>query len=272
MEARVIRAEALFYFVWGIGVKAGSVVLRSKQAKNNMTILIKSFATLAIVALALFLTSCHTEDPGPLQEDRRDYSLEDFDRLEMGDAFDIEVQQGAFFKITARGDGRNLDDLEVKTEGTTLVIRYNKQRNRTHTTYIEITMPALVQVNFSGATKSTVTGFSDLKSLRVSLSGASKSEIDVDAASLDVALSGASKLTLAGSGDELLANASGASELQAFSYAVSTADVNASGASRCKVNVADRLRAVASGASSVTYRGSPTVDGDSSGGSKIEQD
>jgi len=237
-----------------------------------MAILIKSLSALAILAVALFLTACHTEDPGPLQEDRRDYSLEDFDRVEMGDAFDIEVRQGTFFKIRARGDERNLDDLEVKTEGTTLVIRYDNQKNRKHTTYIEITMPTLVQVNFSGATKSTVTGFTDLESLRVSLSGASKSEIEVDAAAMDIALSGASKLTLAGSGDELSVNASGASELQAFSYAVSTADVNASGASRCKVSVADKLRAVASGASSVIYRGSPTVDGDSSGGSKIEQD
>jgi len=237
-----------------------------------MTILIKSFATLAVLAVALFLASCHTEDPGSLQEDRRDYSLEDFDRLEMGDAFDIEVRQGTFYKITARGDERNLDDLEVRKEGSTLVIRYDNQRNRIHTTYIEITMPTLVQVNFSGATKSTVTGFTGLESLRVSLSGASRSEIDVDAAAIDVALSGASRLVLAGSGDDLSVNASGASELQAFSYAVLTADVNASGASRCKVSVADKLRAVASGASSVIYRGSPTVDGDSSGGSTIEKD
>jgi hypothetical protein len=237
-----------------------------------MAILIKSLTALAVLALALFLTSCHTEDPGPLQEDRRDYNRQDFDRLEMGDAFDIEVRQGTFSAITARGDERNLDDLEVKTEGTTLVIRYNNQKNRKHTTYIEITMPTLVQVNFSGATKSTVTGFTDIESLRVSLSGASKSEIELDAAAIDVALSGASKLTLAGAGNELSANASGASELQAFGYAVAKADVNASGASRCKVSVSDALRAVASGASSIIYRGSPTVDGDSSGGSTIDKD
>lgn len=237
-----------------------------------MAILIKSLTALAVLALSLFLTSCHTEDPGPLQEDRRDYSLEDFDRLEMGDAFDIEVRQGTFFEITTRGDERNLDDLDVKTEGTTLVIRYDNQKNRKHTTYIEITMPTLVQMNFSGATKSTVTGFTDIENLRVSLSGASKSEIELDAAAIDIALSGASKLTLAGAGDQLSANASGASELQAFGYAVSKADVNASGASRCKVSVSDALRAVASGASSIIYRGSPTVDGDSSGGSTIDKD
>jgi len=237
-----------------------------------MTILIKSVTALAIVAVALLLTSCHTEDPGPLQEDRRDYSLEDFDRLEMGDAFDIEVHQGTFFKITARGDERNLDDLDVRREGTTLVITYDKERNRKHTTYIEVTMPTLLQVNFSGATNSTITGFKDIENLRVSLSGASKSEIEVEATAIDIALSGASRLTLVGSGDHLWANASGASELRAFSYAVSKADVNASGASRCKITVADALRAVASGASSVTYRGEPTVDGDSSGGSRIERD
>jgi hypothetical protein len=250
----------------------GQLFLRSNNPENNMDILIRSLSALAVVAVALFLTSCHTEDPGPLQEDRRDYNAEDFDRLEMGDAFDIEVRQGTFFEITARGDERNLDDLEVTTEGTTLVIRYRNQRNRKHTTYIEITMPTLAQVNFSDATQSTVTGFTDLERLRVSLSGASKSQVDVDAAAIDIALSGASRLTLAGGGDDLSVNASGASELQAFSYAVLKADVNASGASRCKVSVSDALRAVASGGSSVIYRGSPTVDGDASGGSRIEKD
>lgn len=237
-----------------------------------MTASIKPFATLAVVALALFLTSCHTEDPGPLQEARRDYSEADFDRLEMGDAFDIEVRQGTFYEITVRGDERNLDDLEVKKEGTTLVIRYDDSDHRRHATYIEITMPTLAQVNFSGASKSTITGFTDLKSLRVSLSGASKSEIEADAVATDVALSGASTLTLYGSGDDLRANASGASVLKAFDYPVSTADVSASGASSCKVSVADALRAVASGASTIIYRGSPTVDGDASGGSSIRKD
>jgi hypothetical protein len=237
-----------------------------------MAILIKSFITLAVVAMALFLSSCHTEDPGPLQEDRRDYSVSDFDRLEMGDAFDIEVRQGTFFEVTARGDERNLDDLEVKKEGSTLVIRYDDNHNRKHTTYIKITMPTLVQVNFSGASKSTISGFEGLESLRLSLSGASRSQVDVDADALDLSISGASELTLHGSGSDLQANASGASELKAFDYEVATAYVNASGASKCRVSVSAQLRAVASGASTIVYRGTPSVDGDSSGGSSIHED
>lgn len=230
-----------------------------------------SVASLLLASFMLF--SCNTtEDPGPLQEMQQEFSVIDFDRLEMGNAFDVTVQQGEFYEILVRGDRRNIDDLIVEKQGSTLVIRFRDNRDRKHETYITITMPDLASVNFSGATSSRISGFDDLESLEVYLSGASVSQMDVTASSFKAVLSGASYLNLRGSGDALDLKASGASVLKGFSYPVSQAEVNVSGASKGNVSVSDKLNATASGASVISYRGSPVITSNVTGASTLRQD
>src|SRR5690349_24595682 len=95
----------------------------------------KSILSISLIALAgMFFTSCETEDPGPIQETERQYSVVDFDRLEMGDAFNITIEKSPFFEISVKGDRRNEDDLSVRKEGSTLVIEFDEQRNRVHDT------------------------------------------------------------------------------------------------------------------------------------------
>jgi hypothetical protein len=240
----------------------------------NMISRINYLTAYALVLLsAIVFSSCdETEDPGPVQEAEKEFAVTEFDRLEMGDAFNINVEQGNFFEVTVRGDRRNVDDLSVTKEGTTLVVRYDDNRNRRHDTYITITMPAITAVNFSGASDSRISGFYDLASFSMYLSGASVSQLDVNVAQLDVVLSGASYLNIRGEGEGLDAKLSGASTLKAFHFPVTVADINASGASDAQVSASNTLHATASGASDIRYRGNPSVTADVSGGSAVNQD
>jgi hypothetical protein len=221
----------------------------------------------------LFLDSCiGTEDPGPLQEIEREYAVHDFERLEIGDALHIDVEQGNYFEISVRGDRRNVDDLEVYKEGTTLVVRFDESGNRRHDTYITITMPDLRSANFSGASDSRISGFYELETLDIILSGASVSQLDIETTDLDLILSGASTLTLRGSGQNLNAELSGASLLRAFDFPVALANLYVSGASNGRVAVSEFLHASASGASTILYRGNATVDADVSDTSMVRKD
>jgi len=227
----------------------------------------------AFCLFVVILAGCyHTEDPGPLQEDTKHYSLVDFDRLEMGSAFNIRVEQANTYSIEVRGDRRNLNDLDVYKSGSTLIIKFDENANRRHDTYITITMPRLKEVNFSGATDSRIIGFESDEDLNLYLSGASVSQVDAGYRKINLVLSGASSLNLTGLGDELKADVSGASILSAFDYPVGSANVIVSGASSGKVTVSDALKADASGASSILYRGSPSVDAKTSGASTIQKD
>lgn len=258
----------LVFFDEGRGKTIGDCLrIKIADMKNPL----KPLSTLVVLFTAL-LSSCYIDDPGPLQEVERQYAIVDFNRLEMGDAFHIEVEHGNFFEVNVRGDRRNVDDLTVKKEGSTLVIRYSKHRQRRHDTYIRITMPELHAVNFSGASESRVYGFSEAGAFDVYLSGASVCQLDVEAEHLRAVLSGASYLSIRGVGEELVADVSGASALKAFNFPVAQANVSLSGASDGKVTVTDVLDVNASGASHLVYRGNPALSSDLSGSSSVHQE
>lgn len=226
----------------------------------------------ALVVLSLIIASCDREDPGPLQKTHESYAIVDFDRLEMGSALQIEVEQANSFSIEARGDKRNIDDLDVYKRGSTLIIEFDDNGERHHDTYIYITMPTLESANFSGASVSKIRGFNSDEDLDFYLSGASVSQLDALFREVNTVVSGASKLILFGNGDELNAEVSGASSLKAFDYPVREATLSISGASEVKVSITDELNVTAGGASSVLYRGNPSVTSNTSGGSSVGRD
>lgn len=237
----------------------------------------KTLLNATLIALMIFsLSSCfENEDPGPLQEQELEYSILDFNRLEIGDAMNVTVEQGAIFEVKVNGDRRNLDDLDVGKIGNTLRMSYknsSRSSHRQYTTYVNITMPFLEGAIFSGAVTSKVTGFTSDGSFDLTISGASSSQVAIEAAAIKLNLSGASELNLSGLASDLDAIVSGASHLRAFDFEVETATVEASGASKVKVFVHQVLNADASGASQITYRGTPTLKSSTSGASTIGAD
>jgi hypothetical protein len=228
---------------------------------------------IGMMGLTLILSSCEMyEDEGSLQYEEKTYSITDFDRIEMGDAFIVRVEQGDYFSINVRGDRRNIDDLEVRKSGSTLLVHFDEFENRQHETYIDIVMPNLKGATLSGATESTLTGFEDVDAFTLSLSGAAINQTDIDAQQVTLTLSGASVATLTGKGKDLHAEVSGASILKAHDFPVQTTYINVSGASTCRITVTEHLHAIASGASTVVYRGNALVESETSGGSSIHKD
>lgn len=213
-----------------------------------------------IVCFVLFSSCQRREDVGPKQEGEVSFELTDFDKLEMGSAFVIEVLKGTAFSVTAKGDQRNLNDLDARVINGELRIDYRNNRNRQYTTFIYIVMPSLKEINFSGASDSRISGFSGEEQLSVRLSGASRSKINHQAQKYKIDLSGASNLYVEGSNAQSLeAKLSGASLLNAYSILAQEVYLDASGASDVKVSVVNKLKVTASGASNVRYRGNPGI-------------
>lgn len=229
-------------------------------------------AALLCLFLSLNLLSCECEDPGPVQRTEREFDIIDFDRLEIASALDVRVEQSNVYSIEVRGDRRNIDDLDVYRSGSTLIMRFDDNSNRNHETFITITMPHLEGANFSAASSSKVNGFESDEDLDLHVSGASVCQLNAGYREVNVTLSGASNLLMSGLGDEINAEISGASVLTAFDYPVREADINVSGASSGKVTVTDELTAVAASASSIIYRGNPSVTTTISGGSAVFKD
>jgi len=224
---------------------------------------------LTLLLSALLFTSCAIDDPGPLQYGERTFSVDAFDGLEMGSAFIIIVREGAEFSVEASGDVRNLDDLVVLKNGSTLIAYYDRSANRKHATTINITMPDLAGANFSGASVSDVQGFERDEQVELILSGASVCKLHQGFTDVKLNISGASKLDIFGSGTNLYATVSGASELKAREFAAEDTWLDVSGASSARVSVSNRLDVIVSGASSVRYKGNPVVYPTVTGGSSL---
>ena len=231
-----------------------------------------SAITILLVSLVVIFSSCDREDPGPLQEKRKSYSVVDFDRLDIGSALNIQVEQGNVYSVEAKGDRRNIDDLEVSKHGNTLSIRFDDEGERRHDTYIYITMPSLSSANFSGASSSKIRGFDSTDDLDLYLSGASVSQLDASYSNVNTTATGASKLVLFGSAVKLNAELSGASSIKAFDFHVNDADIVLSGASDGQVSVSGNLNVKATGASILIYRGNPAVEVETSGASEVKRD
>ncbi|WP_223860855.1 GIN domain-containing protein [Spirosoma validum] len=225
-----------------------------------------------IAFLAIWMESCN-QDLGPYKEVNRTYSQTNFDRLDIGSAFHVDVRSGSTFAINIRGNEADVNDLDLSVHNGVFHAEYRGTgRRQRYDTYFTITMPTLRGVSFSSAVQSTITGFANLTEVDVTLSGASKANLNLTATRLNTDLSGASSAAIIGSGTTLAGELSGASKLEAYDFPVTQADLDVSGASSAKIRVQDALTVKASGASTVRYRGTPRINSTLSGASTLSQE
>jgi hypothetical protein len=188
------------------------------------------------------------------------FDLAGFSKLSAGNAFQVTVAQGTAFSVVVTIDDNLVEHLDVAKSGDTLRVRLKPNMGvRNATLKAQITMPELTGLDLSGATHTTLAGFSSEKPLTVGLSGASHLHGDLKSGDARFHLSGASELELRGSASKLNVSASGASHVRLDQFSSKDATVDASGASHVSINAADKLEAEASGASQVRYLGQPQV-------------
>ncbi len=232
--------------------------------------IMKKILTLSLIWLAV--TACVAQNKGP--QTTRTLKVSDFTKLSMGSAFKISVDQGSSFRVTVSGREADLDDLEYSVSRGTLKVGYknNSWSKNREGVQLEVTMPALDGVDFSGASNAKVKGFRGSRDMNINVSGASKVEMDFSADKVFVDLSGASRLVLMGKAEILEGEMSGASTFDGKDFPVKEANLEASGASRASVVASSALQADASGASRIRYTGSAKqVRSSTSGASSISR-
>jgi hypothetical protein len=205
-----------------------------------------------------------------------EYDFSGFTRVNVGSAFEVDVNQGDNYAVAVTVDDNIVQYLDVRLDGDTLRIGLKPTIRfgfRNTVLRAEVTMPELEGLDVSGATRTRVNGFSSDKMVEIEVSGASQLTGDVSSSEMNIEASGASRVELNGETGRLDARASGASTLRLQDLSSTDTRVNASGASTIVVNPSGRLTGDASGASTVRYSGSPaSVQVDTSGASSVRQD
>jgi hypothetical protein len=252
-----------------------------------------------LLIIVLFLTTfVNAQKTSVIHDDHAQVrKTGDFTAIKVSNAIDLYLTQSGSNQVAVSAkDEERRDKIVTEVIGGTLIIRMTDQEGWwSWKKWGDIKAKAYVSVKdldaitASGATnihlvnkiqtpklKIKLSGASDLKGeieggiIALNLSGASDCKGQIVAKSITVDLSGASNAELSGAADDLGVEVSGASDAKLFNLNVKGAIVHASGASTANVNVSQLLKAEASGASNINYKGEASLrENNSSGASSI---
>jgi hypothetical protein len=229
-----------------------------------------------IAAAVLALSGCGSvgggRDPSGATASRR-IDAAGVTRLDVAYGFDVRVSLGQPEAVTVTYDDNLADLLDVRVEGRTLRIQLKPGSNINNrpTLRAEVTMSKLEEIRVAGAATVVVAGKIPDSGLRLLVSGSSRVAADLALDRADAIVSGSSRLELTGTANALSAQGSGASRLELADLHLQNLDIKLSGASRGSVNVDRTITAQVSGASALTYKGTPQFSKrDTSGGSSIQ--
>ena len=194
--------------------------------------------------------------------EERTFDFTGFSTVQIEDYLNVYIKKSEKYSVILKGD--NLDDVFLRMSGNRLRANnktdyniFQKRNFKDSRMSILITMPEVKEVELSGASLGSLSGFDN--DMEIILSGASEMKADLDLSEISLKVSGASKLILTGKGDYLDVNMSGASTLEAFDFSASKTNLTISGASSAKVVGKDELTIDAGGVSNVRYKDSPNV-------------
>lgn len=196
-------------------------------------------ALLILAASPLVLAACQSnwEREGRSAEasgegTTRSYDARDFTKVEVAGPDDVEVRAGDAFSVTAEGDAKTLDRLEIKVSGGTLSVGRKKQAGwhwgDGHGAKVRVTLPRL--------TGATVAGSGNLDADRAegdffgSIAGSGNLSVAaLNATAADLSIAGSGELKVAGQAAELSASIAGSGDVDAKGLSATSADITIAG-------------------------------------------
>ncbi len=200
---------------------------------------------------------------GPAHADERRYMLSGFDRIRVDGPFEVTVVSGGSAAAVASGDTRSLDSVNVRVQGTTLIVSPSLNAwggypgAAKSVPRVMVTAAALRGASMIGGGRLTIDRMRGQR-VDVTLSGAGAVSVgDVRADRIDTILIGTGQVTVAGSAlqGRFQSNGAGAIDAKGMSVAALTVNWQSVGDGRFAArNTADIY---AAGQGSVTVAGSP---------------
>lgn len=196
-------------------------------------------------------------------------TVQEFDRITIGGAFDVEVTAGPAVSVTLTGDDNLLPLVGTEVRGATLHVEPERDLDPTDDIHVRITTPRLRGLSTSGSSEVRATGIRS-PAFEAQVSGSSELAADGDFGDIDASISGSGEIHMRGTGDRIEASVSGSGELDLAEVVARTADVHVSGSGEAAVHVVESLDASVSGSGDIRYLGNPRVRSNVSGSGSVQ--
>lgn len=231
-----------------------------------------------LAAASMVLASCkyvsgkHIRGNGNVITQTR--NLSGFTGVDVSNAIDVYLKQDSAYSVKVVTDENLQTYILTEKQGETLRIREEENTNPDATGKIKVYVSAPLFKNLEASGASGFKSESLLQSaesVHVDVSGASEADLELKSPTVTAGMSGASKLLLRGQTRDLQVKGQGASRARCYELLSENAEVDISGASNADVFASVSLKAEASGASDIRYKGNPTVTSNSSGAGSIKK-
>jgi hypothetical protein len=198
-----------------------------------------------------------------------------FTRVEISHTFDFKIIRADSYDIKLDADEGFMKNIDVKKQKDTLVVRHSPHISwmfRLTKPKIVITMPTIKGLRLTGAVTGEVSGFKSKEDFSLSMDGASKVTINLEAGKAEFHVRGACSVDAEGAAETLIVDVNGACGLDMRDFTVNNAAIRLNGASNCTANITGRLDARLAGVSTLNLIGESTIgDIRTSGMSKISK-
>ena len=193
------------------------------------------------------------------------FEFSDFTGIKAENGMHVELTKSGTFSVEVIADDNVMEHIQVSKSGDTL--RIGPKANaafRSATLTANITMPNLYELELSGGSHASVSGFESSHDLSVRLSsGSHLSEPlipgGISAGNAEFNLSAGSHVDLSGSANDLSVKCSDGSHIDLETFSVNNAQINLSDGSHAAVNVGGTLDAKLREGSRVYYVGEPIM-------------
>jgi len=195
-------------------------------------------------------------------------SLSNFKYLSVGQSIDVTLVKGSKESVTVEISGADLEDVKTDVSGGKLKIQMGKGSFRNVNVSATVTYTELEGISVSSS--ASVTSKGTIKSsefeLKVSSSGDSELELDVNEFTAKISSSGKAKLS--GNANDINISVSSSGKLYAYDLSSRNAMVRANSSGKAEVSASNKLDAKANSSGKVRFKGSPEeiyIDTNSSG-------
>ncbi|MDA3905155.1 MAG: DUF2807 domain-containing protein [Bacteroidales bacterium] len=228
--------------------------------KSKLKILGLSLLTIMFLQTSMAVAPSYgwIKGSGKVINETRDVS--GFHAIDVGGAFEVVLIKSSKEKVVLEIDDNLLPYVTTKVFGGVLEIDNKKDFRNPSELKVTIYYKSIDEIDISGAASLFSEDVLKAKSIEINTSGASDIELKLDTESLEADFSGASKIEFSGRATSVEIEASGASVYKALELETESCEIDVSGAAVARIWVTRELGLEASGAASVRYKGSPSID------------
>lgn len=219
-----------------------------------------STAILGVAALSLsVLSSCRFGCvKGSGHEVTENHKVDNFTKLDISGGFKINLKQDSSLTVSVTADDNLMKYIHTSSNGDKLRIYSKKNICGSGEIVLNIGVKNLDMIKTSGGINLVTDGKLNTKDLHLELNGASKIDMDLNAANLITEGSGSTDMTLRGQATSHKIEFAGSGKVKAGDFVVGSYDIETTGASECTINVLKDLNVNTTGAADIKYRGNPT--------------